>query len=89
MKEISNKSIKDTPKNKSEKVTYTKRTDNEEVTKTVEKISNGYLLTVDCWDYNDGSKNKCTKKYFETDPLKDNDSDKKSEFQEGFEILEM
>lgn len=56
-------------KEKKEKLTLSKRTDKEEVTKTIEEISNGCLLTVDKYNYDDG-KHSCMKKYFATNPLK-------------------
>lgn len=68
MKEIKKMVAKmDAPKK--EKLTLSKITDKEEITKTIEEISNGYLLTVDKYNYDDG-KHSCMKKYFATNPLK-------------------
>jgi hypothetical protein len=79
-----------------------KRTDKEEVTKTLEKISNGWLLTVDKYPFNGEGEYSCVKKYFETNPLemeseeeedsKEEESDDKmegGEFKENWDILSL
>lgn len=79
-----------------------KRTDKEEVTKTLEKISNGWLLTVDKYPFNGEGEYSCIKKYFETNPLemeseeeedsKEEESDDKmegGEFKENWDILSL
>jgi hypothetical protein len=68
---------------------FTKRNDKEDVTKTLEKISNGYLLTVEVWNFKDDIKSKVTKKYFESNPLNDEDeeSEGKDEFTDSWEVL--
>jgi DNA-directed RNA polymerase specialized sigma subunit len=63
---------------KKEKITLSKRTDKEEITKTIEEISNGYLLTVDKYSYEDG-KHTSMKKYFESNPLKMEDKEEKED----------
>lgn len=63
---------------KKEKITLSKRTDKEEITKTIEEISNGYLLTVDKYSYEDG-KHTCMKKYFESNPLKMEEKEEKED----------
>jgi|688.fasta_scaffold06724_23 hypothetical protein len=83
----------------SEKVILSKRTDTEDITKTIEKISNGYLLTVDIWNFNEDRKSKSMKKFFEKNPLEmeeedeDEEEDSKtkgtSEFMENWNILEI
>lgn len=67
---------------KKEKITLSKRTDKEEITKTIEEISNGYLLTVDKYSYEDG-KHTCVKKYFESNPLKMEDKEEDTEVEEN------
>ena len=69
-------------------VEFTKRSGDETVTKTIEKISNGFLLTVNVSNYKKDIY-KTTKKFFEKNPLEDNDSGNKDEFTENFEILEL
>ena len=79
-----------------------KRTEKEEVTKTLEKISNGWLLTVDKYPFNGEGEYSCIKKYFETNPLemeseeeedsKESESDDKmegGEFKENWDILSL
>ena len=63
---------------KKEKITLSKRTDKEEITKTIEEISNGYLLTVDKYSYEDG-KHTSMKKYFESNPLKMEEKEEKED----------
>jgi hypothetical protein len=78
-----------------------KRTDKEEVTKTLEKISNGWLLTVDKYPFNGEGEYSCIKKYFEKNPLEmesedenktEMESDDKmegGEFKENWDILSL
>lgn len=79
-----------------------KRTEKEEVTKTLEKISNGWLLTVDKYPFNGEGEYSCIKKYFEKNPLemeseeeedsKESESDDKmegGEFKENWDILSL
>ena len=79
-----------------------KRTEKEEVTKTLEKISNGWLLTVDKYPFNGEGEYSCIKKYFEQNPLemeseeeedsKEEESDDKmegGEFKENWDILSL
>lgn len=87
----------------SEKETFTlkKRTEKEEVSKTLEKISNGWLLTVDKYPFDGEGEYSCVKKYFEQNPLemeseeedsKEEESDDKmggGEFQENWDILSL
>lgn len=84
----------------SERIVLSKRTENEEITKTIEKISNGYLLTVDVWNFKENMKSKCMKKYFEKNPLEEDESSESeeeskengsgtSEFMENWNILEI
>lgn len=69
--------------------TFTRRNKEEDITKTLEKISNGYLLTVETWNFKDDTKSKTVKKYFEKNPLNDDDeeSEGKDEFTENWEVL--
>lgn len=87
-----------------ETFTLTKSNDKEDITKTIEKISNGWLLTVDIYDIEKGSY-KCMKKYFEENPLMSEESEdesrekeeykkesskkSKSDFDENWDILEL
>ena len=82
----------------SDKETFTlkKRTEKEEVSKTLEKISNGWLLTVDKYPFNGEGEYSCIKKYFEKNPLEmeeaDEEEDDKMEggdFKENWDILEL
>ena len=77
-----------------------KRTDKEEVTKTLEKIINGWLLTVDKYPFNGEGEYSCVKKYFETNPLEmESEDDSKEEeyddkmeggeFKENWDILSL
>ncbi len=78
-----------------------KRTEKEEVTKTLEKISNGWLLTVDKYPFNGEGEYSCIKKYFEKNPLEmesededetEMESDDKmegGEFKENWDILSL
>ncbi len=78
-----------------------KRTDKEEVTKTLEKISNGWLLTVDKYPFNGEGEYSCIKKYFEKNPLEmesedENETEMESddkmeggEFKENWDILSL
>lgn len=72
---------------KKEKITLSKRTDKEEITKTIEEISNGYLLTVDKYSYEDG-KHSCMKKYFESNPLKMEEKEEKEDDMEENDFME-
>lgn len=79
-----------------EKIILTKRTDTEDITKTLEKISNGYLLTTEVWNFKEDMKSKVVKKYFEKNPLEKEDEDEEdekgeenSEFMENWNILEI
>jgi hypothetical protein len=74
-----------TKETNSEKETYAlkKRTEKEEVTKTLEKISNGWLLTVDKYPFGEGEYS-CIKKYFEKNPLEmEEESEDKEEEEVG------
>lgn len=86
----------------SEKETFIlkKRTDKEEVTKSLEKISNGWLLTVDKYPFDGEGEYSCVKKYFEQNPLEmesEDEEDSKEEddkmeggeFQENWDILSL
>lgn len=83
----------------SEKETFIlkKRTDKEEVTKTLEKISNGWILTVDKYPFNGEGEYSCVKKYFQQNPLdaeeetetEEDDMEKGGEFQESWDILSL
>lgn len=83
----------------SERIILSKRTDSEDITKTIEKISNGYLLTVEIWNFKDDMKSKCVKKFFEKNPLEMEDKEEEessesemketSEFMENWNILEI
>ena len=72
-----------------------KRTDKEEVTKTLEKISNGWLLKVDRFPLNGEGEYTCVKKYFEMNPLdteeaneaEQEDGMQGTEFQENWDVL--
>jgi len=74
-----------------------KRTEKEEVTKTLEKISNGWLLTVDKYPFDDKGEYSCVKKYFEKNPLdmeeetetEEDDAMKGGEFQENWDVLSL
>jgi hypothetical protein len=77
-----------------------KRTDKEEVTKTLEKISNGWHLTVDKYPFNGEGEYSCVKKYFETNPLEmESEDDSKEEeyddkmeggeFKENWDVLSL
>jgi hypothetical protein len=81
----------------SEIFTLTKKNDKEDITKTVEKISNGWLLSVEIYNTEKGTW-KCIKKYFENNPLmetkeqEEKEKDSKtgmSEFDENWDILEL
>lgn len=82
-----------------EKETYVwkKRTEKEEVSKTLEKISNGWLLTVDKYPYDGEGEYSCVKKYFEKNPLEmeeesEEEEDVKMEggdFKENWDILSL
>jgi hypothetical protein len=79
-----------------EKVVLSKKTETEEITKTIEQISNGWLLTMDVWNYENQEKNKCVKKYFEKNPLgmkeKEEEEDSEemnSEFMESWKVLDI
>ena len=91
-----------TKETNSEKETYAlkKRTEKEEVTKTLEKISNGWLLTVDKYPFNGEGEYSCIKKYFETNPLEmESEDDSKEEeyddkmeggeFKENWDVLSL
>ena len=87
-----------------ETFTLTKSNDKEDITKSIEKITNGWLLTVDIYDIEKGSY-KCMKKYFEENPLMSEESEdegenkeeykkesskkSKSDFDENWDILEL
>ena len=82
-----------------EKETFTlkKRTETEEITKTLEKISNGYILTVDKYPFEGEGEYSCVKKYFEKNPLDMESEDEEKEveddkmeggdFKENWDIL--
>jgi hypothetical protein len=83
-----------------EKETFTlkKRTETEEITKTLEKISNGYILTVDKYPFEGEGEYSCVKKYFEKNPLDMESEDEKEteveddkmeggDFKENWDIL--
>jgi hypothetical protein len=87
-----------------EKVILSKRTDTEDITKTIEKISNGYLLTVEIWNFKENMKSKNMKKFFEKNPLEMDEENEEedsedssenskmkgtSEFMENWNILEI
>lgn len=82
-----------------EKETFTlkKRTEKEEVSKTLEKISNGWLLTVDKYPYEGEEGYSCVKKYFEKNPLEMGDEKEEEEevkmeggdFKENWDILSL
>lgn len=82
-----------------EKETYVwkKRTETEEVSKTLEKISNGWLLTVDKFPFNGEGEYSCVKKYFEKNPLEmeeeseeeEDDKMETGDFKENWDILSL
>ena len=83
----------------SEKETFTlkKRTEKEEVSKTLEKISNGWLLTVDKYPFDGEGEYSCVKKYFEKNPLEmeeeteeeDDDKMEGGDFMENWDVLSL
>jgi hypothetical protein len=85
----------------SEKETFTlkKRTEKEEVSKTLEKISNGWLLTVDKYPFDGEGEYSCVKKYFEKNPLdmeseeeetkEEDDKMEGGDFKENWDILSL
>lgn len=103
-KNLEKKSYSMAKSSDTEKVTLTKSNDKEDITKTIEKISNGWLLTVDIYDIEKGSY-KCMKKYFEKNPImseemedeeemeedykKESSKKSKSDFDENWDILEL
>jgi hypothetical protein len=84
-----------------EKETFTlkKRTETEEVSKTLEKISNGWLLTVDKYPFDGEGEYSCVKKYFEKNPLDMESEEEETEveddkmeggdFKENWDILSL
>lgn len=85
----------------SEKETFTlkKRTEKEEVSKTLEKISNGWLLTVDKYPFDGEGEYSCVKKFFEKNPLdmeseeeeteEEDDKMEGGDFKENWDILSL
>ena len=75
----------------SEKETFTlkKRTEKEEVSKTLEKISNGWLLTVDKYPFDGEGEYSCVKKYFEKNPLEmEEETEEEDDKMEGGDFME-
>jgi hypothetical protein len=75
----------------SEKETFTlkKRTEKEEVSKTLEKISNGWLLTVDKYPFGGEGEYSCVKKYFEKNPLEmEEETEEEDDKMEGGNFME-
>jgi hypothetical protein len=95
-KNMENHSYSMSKSNEKEIFTLSKKNDKEDITKTVEKISNGWLLTVDIYNLEKGGY-KCMKKYFENNPLMETEEEEKSEskekmkseFDENWDILEL
>ena len=71
-------------------VTFSKRTDKYNISKTVEKISNGYLVTLDKYYYGEQSKDnkdEHIKKFYPNNPLDKDITDNKDDIFDDFEIL--
>ena len=95
MEKLSEKKVMSiTTEKDSEKFVLKKRTEKEEVTKTIEKISNGWLLTVDKYPFDGEGEYSCVKKYLDKNPLgveeEEDDEEMGSEmesFKESWDIL--